>query len=93
MAVSTSKKYTPLYLDESIHREIMVYAAETGQTIQEIIKPETDECIQAIIKRVSQIKEMRKQAYLKTLREEEEKQLAAENPLIVPGHEVEPISV
>ena len=89
MAVSQGRKYVPIFLEESLHREILVYAAETGQTMQDVLKPVLEESVQSIIKLVTQIREMRKQAYLQSLKEEEERKLTEENPLQVPGHPVE----
>src|SRR5690349_12708286 len=91
MGISTGKKFVPLYMDKALNQEIMVYAAETGTTIQDVVKPVTDEAIQSILRLVADIKEMRKQAYIKQLQEEEAQRIAAENPLQVTGHEVEPI--
>lgn len=91
MAFNTGKKAIPIYVDPSIHREILVYAAETSSTIQEVIKPMADEFIQDLLKLVSQIREMRRKAEIERLKQEEESKISLENPLIVSGHEVDPI--
>lgn len=88
---SNGRKYIPLFVDDAVHREIIVYATETGQTMQDVVKPAFDDCLQSILKIVAQIKEMKKQAYLKALKEEEERKLVEENPMPVSGHVEDPI--
>ena len=92
MAAIQGKRMIPIHIDESIYREIKVYAAETDQTFQEIIKGEVQTFEQSLLKIVSEIKEMRSKALQEKLRIEEEQRIAAEHPMPVPGHEVEPIT-
>ena len=86
-----NKKYVPLYFDDVIHRELAVYAKKTGQTIQQVVKAQTDACVQEIIKLVGQIKEMEKEAFLKQIREEEAQRIASEHPIQVSGKTEDPI--
>lgn len=90
MALMT-KKYVPLYFDDAIHRELAVYAKKTGQTIQQVVKAQTDACIQEIIKLVGQIKQMEKEAFLKQIQDEEAQKMASEYPLQVSGKAEDPI--
>jgi hypothetical protein len=85
------KRMIPLYIDESIYREIKVYAAETDQTFQEVMKIESDDFEQSLLKLVTTIKEMKRKADLENQRLEEVRRLATENPLIVSGHPEDPI--
>ena len=88
---SKGKKAIPIYVDPNVHREILVYATETGQTIQEVIKGISDTCNQSFLELVAQIKEMKRKAYEQQLKAEEDQRISSEHPLEVPGHEVEPI--
>lgn len=85
------KKPLTIYVEEPIYREIKVYAAETDQYLQDVIKPLTDEFIQSALKLISQIKDLKRQAEAKRLKEEEEAKIVKENPLIVSGEPVEPL--
>jgi hypothetical protein len=85
------KKMIAVYVDEAIHREIRVYSAETGRTLQDICQPLFEEFQQSAIKMVTQIKEMKRKAELERMRQEEEAKIVSENPLVVEGHQVDPI--
>lgn len=81
----------PVYVDPTIHREIRVYAAETGKTMMEICEPLGNEFEQSAIKLVTQIKEMRKKAELELQQQEEEARIVAEYPILVTGKKEDPI--
>lgn len=82
----------PVYIEESIHREIRVYSAETGKTMIEILEPICQEFQQSAIRLVTQIKEMRRIAEIERQRQEEESKIVAEHPIEVTGESVEPIT-
>ena len=92
MATVQGKRMVPIYIDESIHREIRVYAAQIDQTIQQTIKPLSDEFEQSAIRLVSQIREMNRQAEEKRQKELEEQSIALQHPIHVEGNPVEPIT-
>lgn len=92
MAQIQGKKLIPMFVEESIYREIKVYAAETDKTIQEIVRPLTHEFEQSALRLVTEIREMKKKAEEKRLQDEENAKISAENPLKVPGHVVDPIA-
>lgn len=93
MSNLTGKKLIPVYVTEAVYREIKVYAAQTDKTIQEVCKIPSEAFEQEAIKLVFQLKEMKKRAEEERIKQEEIQRLADENPLIVPGHEVEPITI
>ena len=93
MAQIPGKRMIPMYIDESIYREVKVYAAETDQTFQQVIKIEAEAFEQSLLKVVTTIKEMRSKAERERQRIEEAQRISDENPLQVPGHEVEPIAI
>ena len=92
MATVEGKRMIPIYIDESVHREIRVYAAQIDQTIQQTIKTLSDEFEQSAIRLVAQIREMNRQADAKRQKELEEQQISLQNPLKVEGTSVEPIT-
>lgn len=85
------KRMIPIYIDESIYREIKVYAASTDQSFQQVIKTESAEFEQTLLKVVTTIKEMRRKAEEEIQKIEEEKELVAQYPMRVAGHEVDPL--
>lgn len=91
MTLPKGKKMIDLPLDESIHREIKIYSAETGQPMYMILKPITDELEQSCIKLVSSIREMKRKAELQRQKEEEEARISIEHPITVSGHEEDPL--
>lgn len=93
MAQVAGKRMIPMYIDEAIYREVKVYAAETDQTFQQVIKTEAEAFEQSLLKVVTTIKQMRAKAEVDRQRQEEAQRISAENPLEVPGHEVEPIAI
>ena len=93
MTTQPSKKYIPIFLDEAVHRQIRLYAVETGQTMIDVLKPLIDRFKDDSLVLLSQIKEMRAKAEAERQRLEEAQRIADENPLVVPGHEVEPITI
>lgn len=92
MTAVEGKRMIPMYIDETIYREIKVYAAQTDQTIQETIKLLSDEFEQSAIRLVSQIREMNRQADEKRKKELEEQTIALQHPIRVEGTPVEPIT-
>lgn len=92
MASIQGKRMIPIYLEESIYREIKVYGAETDQSFQQVISEQSHEFEQSLIKLVSRIKEMKRKAEEERQKQEEIQRIADENPLPVPGHEVNPIT-
>lgn len=93
MTAVEGKRMIPVYVSEAVYREIKVYGAETDKTIQEVCKIPSEAFEQSAIQLVSEIKEMKRKAEEERIRQEEANRLSMENPLQVPGHEVEPISV
>lgn len=85
------KRMIPIYIDEAIYRLVKVYAAETDQSFQQVIKVESESFEQSLLKLADTLREMRRQAEEKRQRQEEEQRIVAEHPLQVPGHEVNPI--
>jgi hypothetical protein len=85
------KKQIVVYIDEPIFRELKVYAAETDQYLQDVIKPLSDEFTQSALKLIAQIKELKQEAEAKRLKEIEEARIAAEHPMEVSGVPVEPV--
>lgn len=82
-----------IYLDNSIHRTLKVYSAETGQHMKDLVKGPTEVFEQAVIKIASEIEAMRMEALKKKLKDEEDSRLAAEHPLIVSGHVEDPLEI
>src|SRR5690348_9591277 len=91
MLDSKTKKYIPLYLEDNIHTQIHVYAVETHKTIQEVVKPIMEQGRQAILQMLSDISEMKRNAELERIRQEEEQKIIDSNPLKVLGHEFVPL--
>lgn len=87
------KKQKAIMLNRQVYNTIDSYARELDSTFDEVIKDEFTAFEQMLIKKCATIQEMRMVAYEKAKQERENQKLADENPLIVPGHEVEPISV
>jgi len=85
------KKQIVVYIEESIFRELKVYAAETDQYLQDVIKPLSDEFTQSALKLIVQIKELKQQAEAKRLKEQEEARMVAEHPMVVTGVPVDPV--
>lgn len=59
MSDPPGKRHIPVYIDEGIYREIKVYAAQTDQTIQQVIAPIAKEFEQSALALVAQIREMK----------------------------------
>ena len=91
MTCIAGKRMIPMYVNESVYREIKIYAAKTDQTIQVIVAGLSAEFEQSAIKLVTQIREMDRQADIERFRQEEESKLAAEHPLQVSGKTEDPI--
>lgn len=79
------KKIIPMIIDESIYREIKVYAAETDKTIQEVVKPLTIEFEQAALRLATEIRQLKREAELERLKQTEDQKIADEHPMVVSG--------
>ena len=85
MASNDDKKMIPFYFSESIYRAVKVYAAETDQSMQQVLEPVTRVVEQEILKLVSQINDMRAKAEIERQKQEEDAELARQFPMKVPG--------
>ena len=86
MSTNKSRKYIPIYLDDEVHTQIHVYAVETHQTIQDVVKPIAEDCKQSILKLIAQVREMKRAADIERLKQEEASSLSEENTFNVPGY-------
>ena len=86
------KKQKAIVLNRQVFNTIDSYAREIDSTFDDVIKDDFSQFEELLIKRCAIIQEMRMTAYEKARKEREAQRIADENPLVVPGHEVEPIT-
>jgi len=80
-----------VFIDKSIHRTIKAYAAETDQTIADVLKKPMAYLEQEAIKIAGEVELMKIKAMQKKLQEEEDHKLSTENPIGVSGKTEDPI--
>lgn len=85
------KKQKAFVLNRQVMNTIDSYARETDQSFDDVIKEEFEMFEQLLIKKCSVIEEIRIKAYEASRKAREEQKLAEQSPLIVPGHEVNPL--
>ena len=75
----------------TVLNKLKAYSEETGQPFDKIIEPGFKIFTQYLINKCSEIDEIRYNAILAEKKAKEEQELAAQYPLQVPGHEVDPV--
>lgn len=79
------------YMDKLVVNKLKAYALETGTSFYKLIKPEFDAFNQALLAKVSDIDKLRLEALNAEQRRQELQALADQHPLVVSGHEEDPV--
>lgn len=79
------------YFDKTMLKKLKAYALETDTPFHKFIDYELTQFEQMLIDKCAEIDKIRMKTYEAMLKAQEEQKLADQHPLIVPGHEVDPI--
>jgi hypothetical protein len=78
-------------INKSVLFKLKAYAVETEQTFEQVVKDDFEAFEQALVKKATQVDEIRFKAIEAEQVRRIEQALADQHPLIVPGHEVDPL--
>ena len=80
-----------MYFNKTVLMKLKAYGLETGTPFHKLILDETKKFEDMLLAKCEQIDKLRMAEYESYLREKEARELAEQNPMPVPGHEVEQI--
>lgn len=80
------------YMDKLVINKLKAYALETGTSFFQMIDPELTQFKQALIKKCTEVDEIRRKALQAEMKQQEEARIAAENPIQVTGIPVDPLA-
>lgn len=86
------KKLQGFMINKAVLLKLKAYAEETEQTFENVIKTEFEAFEQTLLNKAREIDEIRFKAIEEMKKQRDEQELAAQFPLKVPGHEVDPIA-
>jgi len=81
-----------MYFDKTLLKKLKAYAMETDTPFHKLILSETQEFERMLLTKCEQIDELRMKELEAYKRDREAREIAEQHPLLVPGHEIEPIT-